>query len=1337
MSKIWFFIKKVFPPKNEKIVKICHIIIKIIVWRKNMRNFAIMSAHSEHSLKNATMSVKRYVSVAKELGYKYIALTDTDNMTGIIEFILECKKQNIKAIPGIEAVFDEELHSLILVAKNYKGFIQINKAFRLANENIYTDPDSEIKYPLFTYEILEECLNKQDVAIILPTQNSILSDIYLNNSQINTEISKLKIEQNKYPSPLEDSFIKNSNRLRELDGNISELSAKIKQIESINENTYVKKLCALEAIKDTEPDVYSNKKIALDKEILAVKEKKRSLKQYKKQNEELKRIRKALKLKLTAVKKKHKEYNSYQKQIDELKGRYISEEQIKTKVLEIVERLGLNFNLYFELSYHGRPEEKYIIKKYAFLSKLYGFPMIVSNSPRFSTKDDYKDYQILKSLEYNEWIPDNGFDMEMYVKSYDELAYSIKDLDLFDDKEILQIFNNTNELAENIDFIYPDCSLSENKHYPKYIDSEGRDAETVLKEKVKQGIIDRGFTKETFNQTYIDRMNYELEVIIKMGFSDYLLIVQDFIEYGKSLEKYGVGPGRGSDAGCLICFLLGITNIDPIKYNLKFERFLNINRVSMPDIDTDFSSAIRYKVADYVADKYGQETVAFIRTKMTQKGKNSVRNVARVFGVRDKNDKKAYLSIADSICKDLPSTPDFSLNDYKDVLLNKYTSDIEREIVNTANEIEGSMTTVSTHAAGVIIGDGKPLTEYVPVFYNPNMEKWTVSCDMIEAEEIGLLKMDFLGLKNLDIITETVKRVKKYKNIDLDLNNIPFEDEIIKNIYAEGQTASVFQFESKGMREMLKQFKPTSFEDIILLNAAYRPGPMDFLPAIIKSKRGEEEPYYCIPELKDILSSTYGYPIYQEQLIDIFSICAGFSQGEADNIRRYMSKKKTDKFMAYKEQFIGGLIKHGANDKDANNLWDSLVSFSEYAFNKSHATTYALVSYQTAYLKYYYPNYYMCAVLNNSDVNKLKSILFECKEMGINILLPDINRSFENFENTGYDIIYGYTRIKSVKNKITPFIEERKTNGNYTSFKDFVRRTRCSEKIINSLIKAGCFDSFRKGMRTSYSMAYNDIITILDNIDKTKDTISKVHCDLEDSKNTNKKKTRKRSGEDIKSLNELENSLKQLEYEYFNYAPSVDIEDDDAVLEEERELLGAYVSGHPLDLYDNYFKSGSSTLISDIEDDGNIVCAGIIKELRLLNRKTDNAEFASFILEDVSGSIEVYCFTKQYAINSKYIEENNVIEIVGEVFSDDNTKKVSVDTITEIKPVKNPIFISISTKQKENELEKILHNFYDDTGHPIVIHFQDSGELEYKEVLINKSFIYNAPDYVYANELYT
>ena len=419
-----------------------------------------------------------------------------------------------------------------------------------------------------------------------------------------------------------------------------------------------------------------------------------------------------------------------------------------------------------------------------------------------------------------------------------------------------------------------------------------------------------------------------------------------------------------------------------------------------------------------------------------------------------------------------------------------------------------------------------------------------------------------------------------------------------------------------------------------------------------------------------------------------------------------------------------------SSEKNANNLWDSLVSFSQYAFNKSHATAYAMVSYQTAYLKYYYPNYYMCAVLNNASVKKLKGILYECKEMGINVLLPDINRSYENFENSGDDIVYGYTRIKGVKNKITPLIEEKKNNGYFMSFKDFVRRTRCSDKLVQPLVYAGCFDGFRKGMRTSYLMAYNDIISILDNIDKTNEQIIKLEKNISESKRTKKS--------DLALLEELKNKLKMFEYEYDTFTPSVDIEDNDVILEEERELLGAYVSGHPLDLYDNYYKSGKSTLISDIEDIGNIICAGIIKDLRVVNRKTDNAELAFFTLEDVSGSIEVCCFTKQYAVNNKYIKENNVIEIIGKIFIDDNDNmKLSVDKISEIKPFKNPIYISIPSKEKEDELEQILQNYIDDTGHPIVLHYQDSGRLIHKDIFINKSFIYNAPDYVYTNELYT
>ncbi len=1310
-----------------------------------MLNYAVIHSHSEHSIKDSAMSVSKYVKTASEMGYEALALTDLGSMTGIIEFIKECKENKVKAIPGIEATFNDKLSSLILLAKNYKGFIEINNAFKKANENIYIEPDSLIRYPLFSMDILNDCLDSENVAVIIPCNHGIISDYLLRNNVIDKKIEALKELQKKYPSPNDKSYILNTEKLKKIEEQINVLSERKKKISAIKEKDFVKKLCALEAIKDIEPETYHKKKKSLDIELLNAKKEKSELPLIEEKLKNLKEQKKILKLKLTSVKKKHKDFNKIQKEIDELSEEYLSNNEVSEQIDSVITQLKDKFSnsLYFELCNHNNADEKIIINEYIRLSKIHNIRMLISNDVKYALESDYISYQLNISLKNKEWISDETLIKNRHIRSYDEIAYSLKGR--ISDVDLLVAFRNTNELVSSISFEYPDCYLDKNKHYPKYISEDGyKNAEQTLRERVKKGILNRGFTQDTFTKNYIDRMRMELETIIEMGFADYLLIVQDYILYGKTLQKYGVGPGRGSAAGSLVCYLLEITNIDPIKYNLKFERFLNPYRVTMPDIDTDFSSEIRYKVADYVADKYGRDTVAFIRTKSTQQGRNSIRNMARVLGYRDNND---YSKSADKIAKDIPFNFKGSLNDYKETLFSNYTKKIEKEIITKAIENEGSMTAIGTHAAGVIIGDGRPLTEYVPVFYNPKMEEWSVSCDKEEAEEIGLLKMDFLGLNNLDVICETVERVKKYRNIDLDMDNIPFESEVFENIFSTGSTVSIFQFESKGMRDMLKTFKPTCFEDIILLVSAYRPGPMEFIPDIIKSKNGELKPEYCVLELEEILSPTYGYPIYQEQLMDIFSKCAGFSQGEADIIRRYMSKKKVDKFKKYKNQFINGLIEHGAVNEKAEELWDSLVSFSEYAFNKSHATAYAFVSYQTAYLKYHYPEYYMCAVLNNINPKKLSSTLYECREMGIKIYLPDINKAYENFENTGDGIIFGFSRIKNVKNKILPLIEEKKENGAFISFKDFVRRTRISNKLVFPLIEAGCFDGYRSGMRTSYKIAYSDIMAILDNISKSESNIAKL-----EEKINNAKKPKKSMIDDLEAE---KNRLADFEKEYSLYSPSVDITDNEDCLERERELLGAYVSGHPLDAYKNHYKTGKVTMIADIlsvkdndndsddEDEQNsynisntnVTCLGIIKDVFITHRKTDNKEMAFFNLEDYTGTIGINCFTKKYEQFSKYIKEGNVVEINGIIF-DDEAVKITVNSISKIRPIKNPLYVSIPQKSDLDSLIDIMNGYVNEEGHPVLLHYQDSGNLEYINMTISKAFMYNAPDFCYVNELY-
>ncbi len=648
---------------------------------------------------------------------------------------------------------------------------------------------------------------------------------------------------------------------------------------------------------------------------------------------------------------------------------------------------------------------------------------------------------------------------------------------------------------------------------------------------------------------------------------------------------------------------------------------------------------------------------------------------------------------------------------------------VASEIIANARKVEGVATGYGAHAAGVIIGDGTPLNQIVPLLYNTKMGQWSVQCNMVEAERMGLLKMDFLGLNNLDVISECLRRIKADYGMEINLDHIKFESEVFEEIFSKGNTSCVFQFESGGMKRMLREFKPSCFEDIIALVALYRPGPMDFIPDVVAVKQGKKEPHYIVPQLKEILEPTYGQPVYQEQLMDIFHKCAGFSLGEADIIRRYMSKKKVDKFLAYKPQFVSGIISSGATKKEAEDFWESLTGFAKYAFNKSHAAAYAMISYQTAWLKFHYPSEYMCAVINHSQSAKMSALLYECKEMGIKVVPPDINKSQIVFTtNNEGNIVYGLGLIKGVDSYAREIVEERKLNGFYESFTNFLNRAHKNKGVTEKLIKAGVFDNCDRCSRTSLLYSLDNLLTTLTTLKKKRQLVEKITAELEACTNCNdRKKAENRLGNALESVERAKASLKK---------PSSSVLDDTTErLREEYELLGAYISDHPLNSYHHIYESGLVTRISDFEEDIWTTFAGLIKDVRMTKRKSDGADMAFFTLEDLTGTLDVNCFTAGYKLFGDFIKEGNVVKIFGrtsmeESFADECIPKLTVKRIEICRENKKHIFISVKNPEVYEAIVKDkLSLLFDDMGHPVYLHFRDSGDIVEPEYHISPDII--------------
>ena len=879
---------------------------------------------------------------------------------------------------------------------------------------------------------------------------------------------------------------------------------------------------------------------------------------------------------------------------------------------------------YLEIQNHGLREQLEINSELIHLSRETGIPLVATNDCHYLAKEDSSLQQVLICIQTNHTLgEETGLEFstdEFYVKSEEEM------LSLF--SEIPEAISNTQKIADmcNLDFEFGNTKL------PHFEVPNNMDHFEYFKNQCFYGLCKH--FGDNPPEKYVERLNYELDVINKMGYVDYFLIVHDFIRHAKS-RNIPVGPGRGSGAGSLAAYCIGITGIDPLKYNLLFERFLNPERVSMPDFDIDFCYVRRQEVIDYVIAKYGADHVAQIVTFGTMAARAAVRDVGRVLGIPYANVDE----VAKLIPNELKITIDKALKMSPE--LRQICADNERinALVDLARKVEGMPRHASTHAAGVVI-TRDPVSSYVPLALNDDAA--VTQYTMVALERLGLLKMDFLGLRTLTVIDDAVKLIKKHTP-DFNLDSIDINDKDTFEMLSQGRTDAVFQYESAGMRSVLSRLKPESLEDLIAVISLYRPGPADSIDTYIHNRHHPEDTVYKSELLRDILDVTYGCMVYQEQVMEICRKVAGYSYGRADLVRRAMSKKKLDVMEKERQIFIHGIpgddvctgaINHGVSEKVANDIFDEMSNFAKYAFNKSHAAAYAFVSYQTAWLKCHYPCELLAATLTSvlDSSTKVSAYISECTRLGIKVLAPSVNSSFGDFTVKNGAIRFGLLAIKNLgRGFINTIINERDAGGRYTSFYSFCKRVYSKEfnrRAVESLIKCGALDGMDLNRRQMLYML-PVIVSELD-ADKNRNVVGQIGFFDE--------------GSQFSGMNEIE-------------VPDFDELPRKELLNFEKEITGLYISGHPMDEFKDVADKIKADMISQIveadgsfgsryKDNSRVKIYGIIS--RVEKKTTKNNTVMCFItIEDISASVECIVFSKLYADRVTYLQAGNVIVING------------------------------------------------------------------------------------------
>lgn len=927
-------------------------------------------------------------------------------------------------------------------------------------------------------------------------------------------------------------------------------------------------------------------------------------------------------------------------------------------------------NFFLELQDHGILEQKLVNQQLLRMSQETGIELVATNDVHYTNAEDAEPHDILLCLQTGKKLADEDRMRyeggQYYVKSEEEMK------SLF--PYALQALENTQKIADRC---HVEIEFGHTK-VPHFEVPEGYDSWTYLNKLCHEGL-DKRYGADA--PKYLQKLDDELAVIKNMGYVDYFLIVWDFIHYAREHDIM-VGPGRGSAAGSLVSYTTGITDIDPVRYNLIFERFLNPERVSMPDIDVDFCFERRQEVIDYVVEKYGKDCVTQIVTFGTLAARGVIRDVGRVMDLP--------YNFVDTIAKAIPNELGITID--KALMMNPelrgmYESDESvKKLIDMSRRLEGLPRHTSMHAAGVVISQ-KPMDEYVPLS-RASDGTITTQFTMTTIEELGLLKMDFLGLRTLTVIQNAVRLAEKSNGKKIDMNAIDYNDKKVLDSLGTGKTDGVFQLESAGMKNFMKELKPQSLEDVIAGISLYRPGPMDFIPAYIKGKDHPESITYDCPELEPILAPTYGCIVYQEQVMQIVRDLAGYTWGRSDLVRRAMSKKKGKVMEQERKNFVygnpeenvPGCIARGIDEKVANKIYDNMIDFAKYAFNKSHAAAYAVVAYQTAYLKYYYPVEFMAALMTSvlDNTSKVSEYIYTCRQMGIAILPPDINEGEGGFSVSGQAIRYGLSAIKSIgRPVIDAIVEERKIRGPFTTLKDFITRLsgrEVNKRTIENFIKAGALDGL-EGNRRQKMMIYG---SLLDALNQEKKTTMAGQMTLFDI-----------APEEDKA-------------EYEIKLPNVEEYDKEVLLGFEKEVLGIYISGHPLEEYMERLKKNTNAVTTDfvldeetgtlkVSDGTKVRIGGMITD-KVIKYTKNNKAMAFITLEDLVGTVEIIIFPKDYERYAKYLENDAKVFVEGRVTAEeDRNGKLICEKIISFDEVKRELWLQFPSKSDFEEKEGALY----------------------------------------------
>lgn len=1303
------------------------------------RNF--LHIHSMFSVGDSAQSPDDIVRRVKELGGENVTLTDHRTLLGIDPFMEAGEKYGVNTIPGVEAdvilpekyakiisngiaerkeVLKKVRNHLVIIPYDYLGFQAMSHAMRDANTN--QQQVNKTAYPCLTDEMLRKHFmgNSHVFASSACIQGS-LGYLLLYNFRIKERIGERIELVEKFREDFltyEEADRKEQDARKRLKALGKEITAQTKPLKKPFQKRLKNWRSKLEAA-----EIGSKGYLKAEMEVFSLEA------QVKDSQEKAEMLGKKQELlteekeHYTSVKantaKGHNRYRKITTEIESLRALLVDGEMLYSLCRDRLDELKEIFpHFYIELQYHGMKEEKYVMPLLLKLADETNTPIIASNDAHVTDSAE-------QSIEARRLIRFNFFkkseritesDRQLYIKSDEELVHALS---------VVIPMDRAKEAVDHL-YVLEQCQVvfPQENHYPKvkgglpFLEMLQQSRE----EKIRSG---------KWNEAHEGRLQHEIKVIQSMGYVDYHMVVEHFCRIGRLIGKVpeerrdeiyqhfpdleewihtegfdtgvGIGPGRGSAVGSLVCYLLGITNIDPMDYDLLFERFLNPERVSMPDIDTDIASGIRPILIAYLRWYYGENAVCSIGTVTTYGAKAAIQLAGRdradqLYG-KDKAGKRRYLhEITYAVSDLIPDAPGTTLESCEQDVIKKIKKNDEMMVIwNRAKLVENCVSGTGIHAGGIIISDNDNVNDYVPLAWNEEKQVWVAQCDMIKAEEKGLLKMDLLGLNNLDIENQCLNLIKQYQGTGIDLDTIPFEDEVFREIYGKGNTNNVFQVESDGMKRMLREFQPTCFEDIILLVAAYRPGPMQYLDDVIAVKNGKKKVSYRHPMLEPILSKTYGAVIYQEQVMQIFQKLAGYSLGAADLVRRAMSKKKTEKLEKERKAFINGdadrkiegCITRGVDPETAKKIFNEMMEFAKYAFNKSHAAAYSLVSYQTAWLKYHYPKEYLCALFNCKTQDKYGSVFQDCELYQIRLLPPDINASYYDFVLDGDDIRYGIRGIKGLgeadRDTVDQICRERK-NGPYTSFPDFLLRAfqaddegniHLPKEFLGTIIKAGAFDSFFPD-REFLLDALSEIIKIV------------------------------ASGPDEfrEQLHAFEGKGLQKDRMY-NFTQEV-------------QLLGTVVSEHPL----NEYREDSAYGCTPIRDltEGQVAIFGFVIEGETMRTK-NGADMIRITIEGKTGICHVLFLGQAYA---KYETEweyylNRVVKVRGSC--KDGT--IFARSIRELKPGADRYCLDLKTYESQQVAESVngLHHEKQDEDEAellIQVHYYKSGRKLQSPILIRR-----------------